>query len=210
MTVSLTPRQQVIDTHVVPPLPPRAPRARTHAWERAVARGLLRLAGWRIHGLPPDVPKAVIIFAPHSSNWDGIWMYCATTAIGLDVSIMGKPVLFKIPVLAAILRRYGGFPASEDPDNPVLDQAVARFGASERFWYALAPEGTRKPVSRWKIGFWKIAKASGVPIVPVYLHYPEKVVGIGTPFHPGDDMRAEIEQLRAFYRPWQGKHHGIG
>ena len=107
----------------IPPLPPRAPRARTHAWERGLARSLLRLAGWRISGEVPDVPQAVIIFAPHSSNWDGIWMYFAVTAIGLDVCIMGKPVLFKIPVAGvdpAALRR---FPASQDPGNPVFEQA---------------------------------------------------------------------------------------
>jgi len=193
----------------IPPLPPRAPRARTFAWERAIARGLMRLGGWRISGQVPNVPKAVIIFAPHSSNWDGLWMYFAVTAIGLDVCIMGKPVLFKVPVLASILRRYGGFPASQDPGNPVLEQACDLFATHERLWYALAPEGTRKPVTRWKIGFWKIAKASGVPIVPVYLHYPGKILGIGAEFNPGNDMRADIEQLRAFYRPWQGKHHGI-
>ncbi|WP_159016572.1 1-acyl-sn-glycerol-3-phosphate acyltransferase [Cognatiluteimonas profundi] len=198
------------DPGAIPPLPPHAPCARTHPWERAFAGWLLRRAGWQIRGQVPDVPKAVIIFAPHSSNWDGIWMYFATTAIGLDVCILGKPVLFRIPILASILRRYGGFPASQDPDNPVLDQAGALFSARERFWYALAPEGTRKPVTRWKIGFWKIAKANGVPIVPVYLHYPDKVVGIGPVFQPGDDMRGDIESLRDFYRPWQGKHHGLG
>lgn len=192
-----------------PTLPALAPRARTRAWERGFARRLLRLAGWQVRGTVPDVSRAVIIFAPHSSNWDGIWMYLATTAIGLDVCILGKPVLFRIPVLAWILRRYGGCPASEDPDHPVLEQAASLFSARDRVWYALAPEGTRKPVSRWKIGFWKIATANGVPIVPVYLHYPEKVVGIGDIFHPGDDMRADIARLRAFYRPWMGRHHGI-
>lgn len=208
MTVSSTPPRASAGA-TVPPLPPRAPRAGTRAFERGFARWMLRRNGWRIDGVVPDIPKAVIIFAPHSSNWDGIWMYCATTAIGLDVSIMGKPILFKIPVLASILRRYGGFPASEDRDLRVVDQAEERFRASDRYWYALAPEGTRKPVTRWKIGFWKIAKASGVPIVPVYLHYPDKVVGIGPLFEPSGDMRADIEALRAFYRPWQGKHHGI-
>jgi 1-acyl-sn-glycerol-3-phosphate acyltransferase len=193
-----------------PELPSRAPAAGTLPWERAAARLLLRLCGWRIRGAVPDVPRAVIIFAPHSSNWDGIWMYLATTAIGLDVCILGKPVLFRIPVLGWVLRRYGGCPASEDPENPVLQQAGVLFSTRDRFWYALAPEGTRKPVMRWKIGFWKIAKANDVPIVPVYLHYPDKIVGIGPLFEPGADMRVDIGHLRDFYRPWAGKHHGIG
>lgn len=162
-----------------------------------------------MRGALPDVAKAVVIGAPHSSNWDGIWVYFAATAMGLDVRILGKPVLFKIPLLNFVLRRYGGFPASQDPHHSVLEQASALFAGSERLWYGLAPEGTRKPVSRWKIGFWKIAKANDVPIVPVYLHYPEKVIGIGPALQPGDDVRADMARLRAFYAPWQGKHHGI-
>lgn len=208
MTVSPSARHP--DADVVPPLPPQVPRASTYAWERGVSRWVLRRCGWRVQGALPDIAKAVIIGAPHSSNWDGIWVYFASTAMGLDICILGKPVLFKIPALGFILRRYGGFPASADPEYPVLEQASALFRDADRLWYGLAPEGTRKPVARWKIGFWKIAKANHVPIVPVYLHYPDKVIGIGPVFHPGDDMRADIERLRAFYRPWQGKHHGIG
>jgi 1-acyl-sn-glycerol-3-phosphate acyltransferase len=208
MTVRLSPRHA--DAGLVPSLPPRAPRARTQAWERAFSRWVLRRGGWRVHGTLPDIAKAVVIAAPHSSNWDGIWIYFASTAMGLDVRILGKPVLFKIPLLGFILRRYGGFPASQDPDHSVLEQASTQFRDADRLWYGIAPEGTRKPVTRWKIGFWKIAKASDVPIVPVYLHYPDKVIGIGPLFQPGDDMRADIERLRAFYRPFEGRHHGIG
>jgi 1-acyl-sn-glycerol-3-phosphate acyltransferase len=206
MTVSPLPHHP----DVVPLLPPQAPVARTRPWERRLGNWLLRRGGWRVVGELPDIPKAVIIGAPHSSNWDGIWVYFAATAMGLDIRILGKPVLFKIPVLGFILRRYGGLPASEDPDDRVLDQASALLRNADRLWYGIAPEGTRKQVPRWRIGFWKIAKANNVPIVPVYLHYPDKVIGIGEVFHPGNDMRADIEQLRAFYRPWQGKYHGIG
>jgi len=208
MTVRSTSRK--MDADVVPPLPPQAPRARRLAWERGFARWALRRGGWRIQGTLPDIPKAVIIGAPHSSNWDGIWVYFASTAMGLDIRILGKPVLFRIPLLGFILRRYGGFPASQDPDHSVLEQASAQFRDADRLWYGIAPEGTRKPVTRWKIGFWKIAKANDVPIVPVYLHYPDKVIGIGPLFHTGDDMRADIERLRDFYRPFEGRHHGIG
>jgi 1-acyl-sn-glycerol-3-phosphate acyltransferase len=193
----------------VPTLPPDVPRARRHAWERRLARWILGRCGWRVEGALPDIPRAVVIGVPHSSNWDGIWLYLASTAIGLDVRILGKPALFKVPLLGRVLRRYGGFPASQDPELSVLDQAVGLFGSSTQLWYGLAPEGTRRHVARWKIGFWKIASCSDVPIVPVYLHYPERVIGIGPPFVTGADMRADIDRLRDFYRPWQGRHHGL-
>jgi len=44
-------------------------------------------------------------------------------------------------------------------------------------------------VPRWKIGFWKIARQADVPIVLVYLHSPDKVVGVAGTYLPTGDMR---------------------
>jgi 1-acyl-sn-glycerol-3-phosphate acyltransferase len=194
---------------IVLPMPPQAPRARTRRWERRVAAWVLRAGGWQMRGALPDLPKAVLIAAPHSSNWDGIWIYFAATAMGLDVRILGKEVLFRIPVLNRILRRYGGIPAVAAVGSNMLEQSVELLRQDERCWIGIAPEGTRKQVARWRIGFWKIARAADVPIVPVYLHYPDKVIGVMPVFHTGGDMQADIAQLRERYRPWQGKHHGL-
>lgn len=197
------------DARIVLPMPPRAPRARTRAWERKVATWVLLAGGWRMRGEFPDLPKAVLIAAPHSSNWDGIWIYFAATAMGLDVRILGKEVLFKIPVLSFILRRYGGIPAVAAMGDTMFQQSVRLLQQDAPCWIGIAPEGTRKQVARWRIGFWKIAHAANVPIVPVYLHYPDKVIGVMPAFNTGDSMQADIAQLRERYRPWQGKYRGI-
>ncbi len=197
------------EADVVLPVPPQIPRARTREWERAFSRGVLRTFGWSMRGTLPDLPRAVVIAAPHSSNWDGIWVYFAATAMGLDVRILGKPVLFRIPVLNFILRRYGGMPADQFVERNMLQHANALFRDTDQLWLGLAPEGTRKQVLRWKIGFWKIARQADVPIVLVYLHYPDKVVGVAGTYVPTDDMRGDIECIRALYAPWQGKYHGV-
>jgi len=44
----------------------------------------------------------------------------------------------------------------------------------------------------------------------VYFHYPERRIGIGSLFHPGEDCAADLAKLRAFYAPWQGKYRGVG
>ena len=197
------------EASIILPMPPQAPRAGTRAWERKVATWVLRAGGWRMRGALPDLPRAVLIAAPHSSNWDGIWVYFAATAMGLDISILGKEVLFKIPVLNFILRRYGGIPAVAAAGDTMFDQTVRLLQETDRCWVGIAPEGTRKQVARWRIGFWKIASAADVPIVPVYLHYPDKVIGVMPVFHTSGNMQADIAQLRESYRPWQGKHHGL-
>lgn len=192
---------------VVLPLPPQAPRMRPRPFVRWLARSALRLGGWRMAGEFPDIPRLVLIGAPHSSNWDGFWGFAAKLAMGLDIKILGKRELFWWP-LGPILRALGVIAVDRGAAQGVVGEVAAMITQSDVFWFGLAPEGTRKPVERWKTGFWKIARAADVPVLPAYFHYPDRVIGIGPVFRLTDDMAADIARIRAWYRPWQGKHHG--
>ena len=103
-------------------------------------------------GAFPDIPKLVLIGAPHSSNWDGVWGFAAKLALGLDIKILGKDSLFKVPVMGALLRRMGVIPVDRSAAHGVVEQSAAMIQRADNFWYGLAPEGTRKPVERWKTG----------------------------------------------------------
>lgn len=192
---------------VVPPLPASAPRVPPNRFTRWLGRTVLRLGGWRLVGEFPDLPKMVIIAAPHSSNWDGIWGFAAKLALGLEIRVLGKAQLFRWP-LGPLMRRLGVIPIDRSAPQGTVGQAAALIRASDRIWYALAPEGTRRRVERWKTGFWKIAHEAGVPILPAYFHYPERVIGLGPLFRTGDDMEADLAALREWYRPWQGRNRG--
>jgi 1-acyl-sn-glycerol-3-phosphate acyltransferase len=38
---------------------------------RFFSNSIMRLLGWRVDGkLPADIPKFILIGAPHTSNWD--------------------------------------------------------------------------------------------------------------------------------------------
>jgi 1-acyl-sn-glycerol-3-phosphate acyltransferase len=188
-------------------LPPSAPRVRPNRFTRWLGRTVLRLGGWRMVGAFPDIPRLVLIAAPHSSNWDGLWGFAAKLAMGLDIKVLGKHQLFWWP-LGAILDRLGVIAVDRSAAHGVAEQMATLIAQSDNLWFVLAPEGTRKPVERWKTGFWKIAKGAGVPVVPAYFHYPDRTIGIGPPFELGDDMAADIARIRGWYRPWQGKRHG--
>jgi 1-acyl-sn-glycerol-3-phosphate acyltransferase len=192
------------------PLPPNAPRVKPNAFTRWLGRTVLRLGGWRMEGEFPDIPKLVLIGAPHSSNWDGFWGLAAKLALGLDIRILGKDSLFKVPLMGVLLRRLGVIPVDRSAAHGVVEQSAMMIQRADRFWYGLAPEGTRKPVERWKTGFWKIARAAGVPVLPAYFHYGRKVIGIGPPFELGDDMGADLARIREWYRGVsQGKLHDV-
>ena len=198
------------DNPLVLPLPASAPRVRSNGFARWFGRTVLRLGGWRMVGAFPDIPKLVLIGAPHSSNWDGIWGFAAKLALGLDIKILGKDSLFKVPLLGLLLRRMGVIPVDRSAAHGVVEQSAEMIRRADRFWYGLAPEGTRKPVERWKTGFWKIAKAAGVPVLPAYFHYGHKVIGIGPTFQPGEDMTADIARIREWYRGVsKGKLHDV-
>ena len=111
--------------------------------------------------------------------------------------------------IRAQLRRMGVIAVDRSAASGVVDQVATMIRNAEGpLWVALAPEGTRRLVERWKPGFWKIAHQADVPVLPAYFHYPDKVIGIGPPITTSDDMAGDIERLRAWYRPWQGRHHG--
>jgi 1-acyl-sn-glycerol-3-phosphate acyltransferase len=190
----------------LPAVPPSAPQFPQGPWRRFCA-WILRLNGWRLAGDMPDRPKLVLIAAPHSSWWDGVWGLLFRSALGADVSFMAKHELFTGP-LGWLLRRLGAIPIERSHANGVVGQMTARFSNADRLWLGIAPEGTRKHVTKWKNGFWHIARKARVPILPVYFDYPTRTVGFGPLFQPTDDLAADLAALRAFYAPWHGKHHG--
>jgi 1-acyl-sn-glycerol-3-phosphate acyltransferase len=190
----------------LPALPANAPQYPPSLFA-ALCRGVLRVLGWRLTGAFPDVPKLVVIAAPHSSNWDAIIGMLFKVGMRLQVRFIGKREAFVWP-LGSILRALGGIPIDRSAAHGVVETIQHEFATRERFWFALAPEGTRKKVHKWKSGFWHIAHAAGVPILPVYFHYPEKTIGVGPLFQTSDDVDADVARIREFYRPWQGKNHG--
>lgn len=192
---------------LLPAIPPNMPQVKPNAFTRWLGRTVLRLGGWRVVGTIPDLPRLVLIAAPHSSNWDGYWGMAAKIALGLEVRVLGKAQLFWWP-LGPLLRRLGVVPLDRSSPQGTVDQAVALIRNSGRMWYALTPEGTRRAVKEWKAGFLKIARLAEVPILAAYFHYPEKIIGVGPLFHPSGDDAADMAAIRQWYRPWQGKTRG--
>lgn len=193
------------DTIDALPLPSAIPQFRQNRWRRLAARAF-HACGWHVQGQFPNESRVVLIAAPHSSWWDGLWALLLKIALGIDVSFMGKRELFVGP-LGWVLRRLGGIPIERTAAHGLVEQFVERLRATPRLWVGIAPEGTRKAGARWRSGFWHIAHSVGVPILPVHFDYPSKTIGVGPLFHTTDDMSADIAALVAYYQAFRGKHH---
>ena len=194
---------------VVLALPPNAPRMPRNRFIESLGRAILRAFGWRMVGGFPDIPKAVVIAAPHSSNWDGLLGFGAKFGMGVKLSILGKDALIRIPLFGRILRWQGVIPVDRSAPHGVVGQAAQAIRDADRMWYAIAPEGTRRWVERWKPGFWHIARNAGVPVIPAYFDYANKVIGIGPLLELTDDMHADIARIQRWYKPYKGRNHDV-
>ncbi len=187
-------------------LPPLARRT-GNAFTRWFGTLVLRLGGWRVVGEFPNIPKLVMLAAPHSSAWDAVWGLAVRMKLGVDVRFMAKREAFWWP-LGVFLRAFGGVPIDRSSASGVVGGMVEELKRSERLWMLLAPEGTRKRVEKWKSGFWHIAMGADVPVLCVFFHYPEKVVGIGKVLRMSGNLAADMAAVREYYRPFIGKHRG--
>lgn len=169
--------------------------------------GLLRLLGlwilrrmdWRSEGLFPDQPKLVIAIAPHSSAWDFIVGAAFLYVLGLRVAFIAKHTLFFWP-LGGFMRWLGGIPVNRAQPENLTEVMAAAFGKHEQLWLAITPEGTRTEGARFKSGFYRIARAAGVPILPVYFNYRRRATGFLPLIQPGEDIAAGVAQVRELLR----------
>jgi 1-acyl-sn-glycerol-3-phosphate acyltransferase len=183
----------------LPELPARIPR-QGGVLSASLAYLMLRALGWRFEGQVPNVPKAVLIVAPHTSNWDFPLGLLAKTALRLRVSWLGKHTLFG-PPWGWLWRALGGLPVNRSAAGGLVDDVVRAFAERTQLVLALSPEGTRSKVERWKSGFHRMALAAGVPIVPLAFDYSVRAVRFLPPLTPGPDYEADLASLRAHFTP---------
>ena len=169
-----------------------------------LANWILRVTGWKLVGDVPDVKKAVFIAAPHTSNWDGLWFIVYKFAIDVRVRFLGKHTLFWWP-LGSFLSAIGCMPVDRSTSTGVVPQLVEAFEREDRLFLALAPEGTRKWTPHWKTGFYRIAKAAGVPIYLAFIDYRQRKIGIGPELPAGASQEEDLAFLQDFYAQFTGR-----
>jgi len=168
----------------------------------ALAKLLMWIGGWTPVGDIPPLKKAIIIAAPHTSNWDGFWLIIYRISFDIKLRIMAKHTLFWWP-LSSILRALGAVPLDRSKPADTVQQLVDMFATEDHFFLALAPEGTRRWKPYWKTGFYQIAAAANVPIVLAYIDYKQRKMGIGIQLDTADGLDANLEKIREFYAPFR-------
>jgi 1-acyl-sn-glycerol-3-phosphate acyltransferase len=173
------------------------PRRNRRVLQRVALAGL-RLMRWRVVGEFPDRRKFVIIVAPHTSNWDFVVGLFCDLALDLDAVWLAKHTIFIGP-FGSWLKSLGGIPVVRSASHNVVSQVAAEFARRDQMILAVAPEGTRSKVEAWKSGYWHIARAAGVPIVPVGLDFVRRAAVIGPIRSTTDSLEEDEAALKAFF-----------
>lgn len=163
-----------------------------------------KILGWKVENVIHDIPKCVIVVAPHTSNWDFIIGKLAYWSIGRTANFLIKKEWFVFP-FNLFFKSVGGIPVERNKKTSMTETLAAQFDKYDRLQLAITPEGTRKRVDEWKKGFYFIALKAEVPIVLVGLDYGKKVASFLDVIYPTGDYDKDIVKIQAHYKGIKGK-----
>ena len=156
---------------------------------------LNKIIGWRVIGYLPKNEKYIIAVVPHSSYFDLIIAVLIRTYSGLKIKFIGKKELFN-PITSYLFKFLGGIPVDRTKKSNIVDEVVELFELGKIKILAIAPEGTRKRVEKWKTGFYYIALKAKLPILMVTFDYIRKEVKINNKFYPSGDIDKDFIELK--------------
>ncbi|MEA5138160.1 1-acyl-sn-glycerol-3-phosphate acyltransferase [Arcicella rigui] len=170
---------------------------------KIISKLILKLSGWTISDQTPkgiiNYHKAVIIGAPHTSNWDYVYAMAAIYRVGLNIKYLAKDSLFKFP-LGILIKALGGIPVNRSQKNNLVGMMVNILKDSETDIHIIVPvEGTRSYTKEWKSGFYHIAMQANVPIILGFMDFKTKTVGFMDVFVPTGDYQSDLILIQKKY-----------
>jgi 1-acyl-sn-glycerol-3-phosphate acyltransferase len=166
---------------------------------------ILRILGWKLVGKIPDEKKMLAVSVPHTSMWDFVIGRLFLYQLKIKPLFLVKKELFFFP-LGFFMKRMGGIPINRSKKSDTIERLIQLFNDSDTMLLTITPEGTRKNVVEWKTGFHYIAKGANVPILPTYLDYQKKVIGIGDLFFAGETAENDVNHIKEFVKDVIPKH----
>ena len=154
--------------------------------------------GWTVVQENPPPRKAVIIAAPHTSNWDFLFFFGLTNKLKIKSYWIGKDSLFKWP-WGDMMRRLGGIPVNRSKSQNMVEAMVREFDRRDDFLLTIPPEGTRGSVKEWRTGFYYIALKAKVPLIIGLMDYSKRTGGLGPSFMPSGNYKADMQKLSDHY-----------
>ena len=179
-------------------IPPQHPAQKCSGFAHYFGRFLIKIFGWRVEGGVPESKHMLIIAAPHTSNWDALFLLGAAYTFGIKVNWLVKNSFF-VPVLAQMIAFFGGVPVDRSRATNMVSRLANQIRNSDGTNLVVPPAGTRSYTEYWKSGFYRIALEANIPVVCGYLDYDRKVAGLGLTFELSGEVKEDMARIRAFY-----------
>jgi 1-acyl-sn-glycerol-3-phosphate acyltransferase len=164
---------------------------------------LVHLLGWKIKGTFPDIKKSVVIFAPHTSYWDGLYGKLYLMQLDINYKFLSKKEFFKFPMKYFFIM-FGSIPVFNNKEY--IDYVAGLFDKSEDLHIVLSPEGQLAKSTRWKKGYYYMALKAGVPIVVGYLDYKKKEIGVKGVIDNLENLNTVMYQVNTMYKDVTAKY----
>ncbi|MCP3901327.1 MAG: glycerol acyltransferase, partial [Desulfobacteraceae bacterium] len=107
-----------------------------------ISKIVLLSLGWKTRGKVPDVPKCVMIAAPHTSNWDYFYTLLTSFVLKAHIHTMGKKSLTHGP-FGWFMKWLGIIPIDRSKSNNIVELTIQQFNNSEKLIIIVPPSGTR-------------------------------------------------------------------
>ena len=159
--------------------------------------------GWKINGTFPDIKKSVVIFAPHTSYWDGLYGKLYFMQLDINYKILSKKEFFKFTMKYFFLI-FGSIPVYEKKEY--IDYIAWLFNNSEDLHIVLSPEGQLAKTIRWKKGYYYMAAKANVPIVVGYIDYKKKEMGVKGVIDNLENLNSVMYQINTMYKDVTAKY----
>jgi len=181
-----------------------------NAFTRWLSEVVLKFMGWKITGALPHEPKVVFIGAPHTSNWDFILALSAMQAVGLRCSWMMKKEAFFWP-FGGLFKKLGGVPIDRKAQTDVITQMANWFGANDKAYLGITPEGTRSKIETFKKGYLRIAYAAKVPVFLIAIDAENKAIVLDKIWPLSYDIEVDNRKIKAYYdKNYKGIRPALG
>lgn len=170
---------------------------------RLAARTFWSVSRWRLETEPAPARPGILIGAPHTSNWDFVFMLAIAWELGIEVRWLGKKSLFE-GWRGPVMRAVGGIPVDRSDPGNVVAEVVERIQGGEVFSLVVTPDGTRSGHTHWKSGFYRIARETGMPVTLGFVDRETLTTGLGPTIELTGDVGQDMDRIRAFYADKSG------
>ena len=166
---------------------------------------LYNVLGWSIEGrIPHEARRVLVVFLPHTSNWDFVIGWFFICAEKIRITIFGKDQFYVFPLTYAY-RYFKVVPIKRNKSQNFVKQAAALYDNDAALWTAMAPEGTRSYRESLKSGYYYFAREAGIQILTVGPDFKNKKLIVEPLRDPADSFEQDAQQLVQFAQRCVGK-----